>query len=178
MSPPRRNTRKAKMDAGSFNPDHDSDTEVAPRTVKSRRLLFNFSTIPLTPPKYGNLDSFPSLSFNFHPLLTFQGISNFIEDSGYVYPDLVKEFYANLEITRDFSVSSLVKNTEIFLTLEEFGVCLSIPSTGVHLKHNLVCVATQFTNYEKWQFYFSISRLSEQEITSKSSGSNRVSDCT
>lgn len=114
MAPPGRNTGKAKMDAGSSNLDHDFDTEVAPRTVKSRRLLFNFSTRPLTPPEYGNLDSFPSSSFNFHPLLTFQGISNFIKDFGYVYPNLVKEFYANLEITRDFSVSSLVKNTDIF----------------------------------------------------------------
>lgn len=162
------------MDASSSNPDHGSDTEVAPWTVKSRRLLFNFSTIPLTPPKYGNLDSFPSSSFNFHPLLTFQGIRNFLEDSGYVYPDLVKVFYANFEITRDCSVSSLVKNTEILLTLEEFGVCLGIPSTGVRLKHNFVCPATQFTDYEKWKFYFSISRLSKQEMTIKSLGSNCV----
>lgn len=79
-----------------------------------------------------------------------------------------------MEITRDLSVSYLVKNFEIFLTLEEFGVCLGIPSTGIHLKHNFICVATQFTDYEKWKFYFSMSRLSEQEITSKSSGSNRV----
>lgn len=174
MAPPRRDTGKAKMDAGSSNPDHDSDTEITPRTVKSKRLLFNFSTRPLTPPKYGNLDSFPSSSFKFHSLLTFQGIRNFIEDSGYVYPDLVKEFYANLEITRDFSVTSLVKNIEILLILEEFGVCLGIPSTGVHLKHNFVCAMTQFTNYEKWKFYFSISHLSKQEITIKSTGSNCV----
>ncbi|KAI5445251.1 hypothetical protein KIW84_013480 [Lathyrus oleraceus] len=130
MAPPRRYTGKVKMDAGSSNLDHDSDTEITPRTVKSKRLLFNFSTRPLTPPKYSNLDSFPSSSFKFHSLLTFQGIRNFIEDSGYVYPNLVKEFYANLEITRDFSVTSLVKNTEILLTLEELGVCLGIPSTA------------------------------------------------
>lgn len=79
-------------------------------SLKTRRLLFNIKSRPLTPLKYGNLVSFPSSSFNFHGLFNFQGISDFIGDYGYIYLNLVKYFYANLSIGVDCIPSSYDRN--------------------------------------------------------------------
>ncbi|CAI8583751.1 unnamed protein product [Vicia faba] len=140
------------MVEGSSNPHSDYDTEVVKKSLKSRRLIFNFSNQPLTSPKYGNLTFFPSTSFNFKLFLNHQKISGFIEDFGYVYPGLVKEFYVNLKISNDCIVSSLVNNKEILLTLEEFGDCLGIPYAGDCIKHKYVCGAGEFKQYNEWVF--------------------------
>lgn len=129
--------------------------------MKQRRLEFPFWNRALSSIKYGNLDSFPPTSFNFNPLQRYLGITNFIETSGFVYPNLVKDFYANLSISRDGTLSSKVKNTNIILSLADFGVWLGIPSAGVRIYHNFSCDEAGFENYEKYRYYLSISRVSE-----------------
>lgn len=56
-----------------------------------------------------------------------------LEEFGYVYPDFVKYFYGKLNVTSDGNVSTLVKETKILQTQEQFGICLDIPSPGVRL---------------------------------------------
>lgn len=73
------------------------------------------------PPKYGNLTTFPSHNFDFHGTLNFQGVVDMISDNGFVYPDLVKDFFANFSVDPDFVLTSRVKNTEIVLSLEDLG---------------------------------------------------------
>lgn len=93
-------------------------------------MLFNFRILPLTPPKYGNLASFPSLSFEFPALLHYQELDSLIADSGPIYHDLVRDFYANLSIANGCIFTSKVKKNVIALSLDEFGNFLDIPYEG------------------------------------------------
>src|SRR3954464_6096929 len=175
MAPSKRDSKgKAKMGEGTSNPPINSDEEAPQPTLMQRRIQFPFWNRALTSVKYGNLESFPSDSFHFHPLLRFQGIKDFIETSDVVYPDLAKDFYAKLSISRNCTLSAIVKKTDIVLSLEEFGNCLGLPTEGVRIRHNIVCDEAGFENYEKYAYYFTISRVSEQELASRNASSDRV----
>lgn len=78
MAPPRKAKEKEKVGEGSSNPTLDFDTEIIEPSLKFRRLIFNFRNPPLTPLKYGNLVSLLTLSFYFHGLLNFKGISKIL----------------------------------------------------------------------------------------------------
>lgn len=162
------------MGEGTSNPTNDSESVAPQPTMMQRRLQFPFRNRALTSVKYGNLASFPATSFNFNPLLRYQGITNFIGTSTFVYPDLAKDFYAKLSLSRDCTLSSHVKKTDIVLSLEDFGKCLGVPSEGARIRHSVVCDDEGFENYEKFAYYFSISRISEQELASRNASSERV----
>ncbi|KAI5444191.1 hypothetical protein KIW84_012714 [Lathyrus oleraceus] len=186
MASSRKLKGKAKMGEGTSNPTNDSESVAPQPTMMQRRLQFPFRNRALTLVKYGNLASFPATSFNFNPLLRYQGITNFIRTSTFVYPDLAKDFYAKLSLSRDCTLSSHVKKTDIVLSLEDFGKCLGVPFEGARIRHSVVCDDEGFENYEKFAYYFSISRISEQELASRNASSERlhlysatlsVSDC-
>ncbi|KAI5397520.1 hypothetical protein KIW84_063368 [Lathyrus oleraceus] len=174
MAPSRKLKGKAKMGEGTSNPTNDSESVAPQPTMMQRRLQFPFQNRALTSVKYGNLASFPATSFNFNPLLRYQGITNLIGTSTFVYPDLAKDFYAKLSLSRDCTLSSHVKKTDIVLSLEDFGKYLGVPSEGARIRHNVVCDDEGFENYEKFAYYFSISRISEQELASRNASSERV----
>lgn len=163
VAPTRKEIGKAKIGENDSDQALDSQDliETLEPTLKERRLHFNFRNYPLNPPKYGNLALFPSLSFDFLALFHHQGLDSLIADSGPIYPDLVRIFYANPSIAKGCIFTSHVKGKYIVLTLEEFGKCLDIPYEGERILH----VFTQdWHGYSKVSYYFSISHFTEQEI--------------
>lgn len=174
MAPTRKEIGKAKIGENASNQALDShDFETLEPTLKERRFHFNFKNYPLNPHKHGNLASFPSLSFDFLALFHHQGLDSLIADSKSIYPDLVRVFYANLSITKGYVFTSHVKGKDIVLTLEEFGKCLDIPYEGERILHGFT---QDWPGYSKVNYYFSISRFTEQEIINKrvcNSSSNR-----
>lgn len=90
----------------------------------------------MTPQKYGNIFSFATVSFDFPALLYHQKLNNLIADSGPFFPNLVREFYAIMNISTDSLFISEVKGKDIAFSLEDFGKCLEIPFEGQKIFHN------------------------------------------
>lgn len=131
MAPTRREKGNGKVDEGSTAqvPDPLNLCKLV-GTPWEKRLFLSFKNHSLTPPKYGNLSTFLSSSFNFPALFHFHGLDVLIADSGPIYHNLVKAFYVNLSIGKGCIVSSVVKGKAILLTMEEFGKCLEVPFEG------------------------------------------------
>jgi hypothetical protein len=112
MAPSRKDKGKTKIDEGSS--EHQESAQHA-SSLKSRRLTFDFRNRSLMPVKYDNLSYFPSHSFDFPELLRRQGVYYMVTDCGNYYPDLVKDFYANLVIIPGVKdvLTSRVKNSDI-----------------------------------------------------------------
>ncbi|KAF1864643.1 hypothetical protein Lal_00039278 [Lupinus albus] len=81
--------------------------------------------------------------------------------------ELIRVFYYNLKLENE-TLYSYVKGKHIALTLTEFGECLSLPSTGVMLGSFIEC---PWSGFNKREFYFSLCRFSEAEISRKRSRS-------
>ncbi|KAI5404209.1 hypothetical protein KIW84_051379 [Lathyrus oleraceus] len=110
-------------------------------------------------PKFGDLSSFPEECFNFQDKLTSLGFRALITSSGPYYPDLVRIFYCNTCIENGKFVS-LVKGKKITLTPKRLSQILDIPSGG----HMLYDSENEVWNdYNKREFYFGSSRISEGE---------------
>ncbi|KAI5409249.1 hypothetical protein KIW84_054887 [Lathyrus oleraceus] len=125
------------------------------------------------PPKYGKLGSFPSHRFGFHEALGYQGVIELISDSGSIFPYLVKEFYANFSIDIDFVLISKVKNTEIALSLEDLGKCLNVPCVGKKNQHNFT---PEWPDYNEFNYYVEILRMTRDEIMSRQNPSSSRGD--
>ncbi|KAI5397255.1 hypothetical protein KIW84_063177 [Lathyrus oleraceus] len=87
LAPSRKDKGKGKSDEGSPAPDPLNLGRLVD-TPREKKLLLNFRNRPPTPQKYGNMSTFPSLSFDFPTLFHFQGFDTLIADSGPIYPDL------------------------------------------------------------------------------------------
>lgn len=61
-------------------------------------------------------------------------------------------------------LTSFVKGVPISLSIKELGECLSIPYVGAEIRTNF---NAQLENYNKIDFYYSITRFSEDEIQQK-----------
>ncbi|KAI5428538.1 hypothetical protein KIW84_033502 [Lathyrus oleraceus] len=110
-------------------------------------------------PKYGDLSSFPGECFNFKDKLNSIGLGALITSSGPYYPDLVRMFYCNMCIENGKFVSH-VRGKKITLTPKRLGQILDIPSGG----HMLYDPEDEVWNdYNKREFYFGLSRISEGE---------------
>lgn len=171
MAPSRKHKGKSQIDEGSS--EHQEAAQHAP-SLKTMRLTFYFWNRSLMPVKYGNLSSFPSHSFEFSKLLKRQGVYSVVFDYGNFYPDLVKDFYANLVIIPgdNHVLTSMVKNTEIILNLEAFRNCLGISYVGQAFHHGLV---PKWEGYSKMDYFFHICRVSQQAILGKKNpGSSRL----
>ncbi|KAI5416066.1 hypothetical protein KIW84_041204 [Lathyrus oleraceus] len=136
MAPSKKDKGKSKIDEASSEPQ---ETEHHAPSLKTRRLIFDIRNRSLMPVKYGNLSSFPSHNFDFPELLRLQGVYSMVSDTGIFYPDLVKDFYANLVIISGDNdvLTSKVKNTDIILDLEAFEKCLGIPFVGKTFHHGI-----------------------------------------
>ncbi|KAI5416177.1 hypothetical protein KIW84_041285 [Lathyrus oleraceus] len=110
-------------------------------------------------PKFGDLSSFPVECFNFKDKLISIGLGALITSSRPYYPDLVRMFYCNMCIENGKFVSH-VRGKKISLTPKRLGQILDIPSGG----HMLYDPEDEVWNdYNKREFYFGSSRISEGE---------------
>lgn len=116
------------------------------------------------PQKYINLPSFPTHNFNFHEPLKYKHLESLISISGPIYPNLVKDFFSNLSIGTGCVFYSKVKDKNIMLSLEEFGLFLDVSSEGQAIQHKFFL---EWKGYSKVDYYFNISRLTQQDIPSK-----------
>ena len=114
-------------------------------------------------PKFGDLTTFPNECFSFHHTLISLGLGSFITSSGAYYPDLVKMFYCNMHVDNHCLVTH-VRGTHIELSEETFGKILGIPITGRFLYNSEDEV---WADYDKKEFYFSLSRIPEEEYHAK-----------
>jgi hypothetical protein len=123
----------------------------------------SFYNKSLTPPKYGNLTTFPSRVFYFPDLYREQKVYDFISDSGSYYPDLVKAFYCNMKFENNV-VTSVAKEIPISLPVQKLGECIKIPFEGIEIRASSDHL---LEGYAKKDFYFSISRFSEYAVNEK-----------
>lgn len=121
--------------------------------------------------KYCKLSTFPEHRFKFPELLKYQGIDSLASDCGAYYPNLVKEFYANMNFgTDDFGDPTFtykVKNMEISMDLEYFGKTLGIPTAGVSLRQGYQPASDSSETYNKMEYFFEICWGSQADILSR-----------
>ncbi|KAI5442416.1 hypothetical protein KIW84_011475 [Lathyrus oleraceus] len=103
--------------------------------------------------KFGNIDTFLSSSFQFHAILHYQGVVDFVSDLGLFYQDLVREFYAHFTILSGCAFSTTVRGTEIDISLEDVGACLREPSEGERISHGFT------PDTESWENFNNLSKL-------------------
>ncbi|KAF1859034.1 hypothetical protein Lal_00000858 [Lupinus albus] len=113
-------------------------------------------------PKYGSLAAFEEPGCHFPYLIRAQGLH---KTKTLFYIELIRVFYCNLKLENE-TLYSYVKGKHIALTLTEFGECLSLPSTGAMLGSFIEC---PWRGFNKRDFYFSLCRFSEAEISRKRS---------
>ncbi|KAF1898388.1 hypothetical protein Lal_00042080 [Lupinus albus] len=122
---------------------------------------------PVMTPKYGSRVAFEEQGCHFPSLIRAQGLHVFVEDKNPSHIKLIRVFYCNLKLENE-TLYSYVKGKHIALTLTEFGECLSLPSTGAMLRSFIEC---PWRGFNKRDFYFSLCRFSEAEISRKRSRS-------
>lgn len=115
MVPPKASKGKGKISEDSNAPD--SDSEQFQPSLKQRRMMSSFKQRNVLLLKHGNIDTFPSSSFQFPAILQYQGVVDFISDSGMFYQDLVREFYAHFTILPGYAFSTTVRGTDIWKML-------------------------------------------------------------
>ncbi|KAI5413177.1 hypothetical protein KIW84_057689 [Lathyrus oleraceus] len=107
-------------------------------------------------------------------MLEYQWVADFVSDSGMYYQDLVRDFYAHFTILLGCAFSSTVRGIEIAMSLEDFGACLGIPSEGRIISHGFTPDTEGWENFNNLGFYFSMSRISEQEFYARHAHSNSI----
>lgn len=142
--------------------------------AQKQEFLANYNQRPLMTPKYGSLAEFEALGCTFPSLIRAQGLHVFVEDHGAYCPDLIRAFYCNLEV-KDNVLHSWVKGQSITLTLPELAKCLSIPCVGADLGGRQDC---PWADFNKRDFYFSLCRFTEAEISRKRQRSTAASATT
>ncbi|KAF1883325.1 hypothetical protein Lal_00015118 [Lupinus albus] len=134
---------------------------------QQKRFLNHYIERPIMTPKYGSLAAFKEQDCHFPSLIRAQGLHVFVEDKTSFYIELIRVFYCNLKLENE-TLYSYVKGKHIALTLTEFGECLSLPSTSAMLGSFIEC---PWSGFNKREFYFSLCRFSEAEISRKRSRS-------
>lgn len=111
---------------GSSNPrpQEEEHTEVDPFYTPEQQAsrLAKYSKRKSTTIRYVNMYWFITEGFRFPKLLEYQGLNNFLELEGVIYPNLVREFYANFRHKDDICMSmikgkSFEMNKDIFLDI-------------------------------------------------------------
>lgn len=77
------------------------------------------------------------------------------------HPELVKVFYSNPVVKND-TITSSVKGMPIILIVQQLGALLKVPYEDVKIK---TFQKANFLDYYKKDFYYSLSRLIEEELT-------------
>ncbi|KAF1888632.1 hypothetical protein Lal_00011406 [Lupinus albus] len=120
----------------------------------------HFLGSPIFAPKYGNISNFELDDFHFPTLLRQQNLFAFCEESNAYYPELVREFYYNLNLMKNRLTSS-AKGKEIILDINIFSsICCNIPYHGSIKYFGLTC---DWDNYVRKEFYYSMCRFSKVE---------------
>lgn len=88
------------------------------------------------------------------------------------YQDLVREFYAHFTFLLVCAFSTTIRGTEIAMSLEDVSVCLGVPSEGERISHGFTPDTEGWENFNNLRFYFSLSRISEQEFYARHARSN------
>ncbi|KAI5441732.1 hypothetical protein KIW84_010977 [Lathyrus oleraceus] len=70
------------------------------------------------------------------------------------------------------SFSTTVRGIKIVMSLEDVGVCLGVPSEGGIISHRFTPDTEGWENFNNLRFYFSMSRISEQEFYVRHARSN------
>ena len=68
-------------------------------------------------------------------MLEYQGVVDFVLDSGLFYQDLVRDFYPHFTILSGCAFSSTIRGVDIAISLEDFGACLAVSSEGERISH-------------------------------------------
>ncbi|KAI5443430.1 hypothetical protein KIW84_012174 [Lathyrus oleraceus] len=147
MTPPKTSKGKENIGEGSNAPD--SDPEQFQPSLKQRRMMTSFRQCNVLLPKFGKIDTFPYSSFQFPAILEYQGVVDFVSDSGLFYQDLVREFYAHFTILPGCSFSTTVRGIEIAISLEDVRACLSVPSEGERILHGFTPETEGWENFNK-----------------------------
>ncbi|KAI5386659.1 hypothetical protein KIW84_072982 [Lathyrus oleraceus] len=117
-------------------------------------------------PKFGKIDTFPSSEY--------QGVANFLSDSRLFYQDLVREFYTHFTILPGCAFSTTARGIEIVISWEDVGACLGVSSEGERISHGFTPDTEGWDNFNNLRFYFSMSRISEQEFYARRACSNSI----
>ncbi|CAI8593479.1 unnamed protein product [Vicia faba] len=159
MVPSRENRCKARVGENASGVVEQESIPQEP-FMKQRRLLSGFRIMSIIIPKYVNLTTFPSCSFNFPALFEYQHVNGFVSEYGPYYPDLVRGFYAYLSIQPGCAFHTKVRGLKIGMTLAELGNCLGVPYEGEQIHHGYTLSIRAWAGYSKLDFYFSISLIS------------------
>ncbi|KAL5075265.1 hypothetical protein RYX36_014249, partial [Vicia faba] len=76
-------------------------------------------------------------------------IDGLVTNSGPYYPDMIRDFYANLAINPRGVFRSKVKDIVIGLYLEKFGNCLGIPFEGERIVTSFTRQTPAWKDYSK-----------------------------
>ncbi|KAI5402949.1 hypothetical protein KIW84_050518 [Lathyrus oleraceus] len=116
-------------------------------------MMTSFRQCNVLLPKFGNIGTFPSSSFQFPTILHYQGVVDFVSNSGLFYQDLVREFYAHFTILPGCAFNTTIRGIEIAMSLEDVGACLGVPSEGERISHGFT------PDTEGWENFNNLSKL-------------------
>ncbi|KAI5407636.1 hypothetical protein KIW84_053764 [Lathyrus oleraceus] len=112
--------------------------------------------------KYGSFISFPDEVFSFPSVFESLGLRNLICEPVDFYPELVKVFYSNMVLKKG-KLTYVVKRVPISMIATDLSSILGIPSEGFRFSGTKV----PWEGYNKHAFYYSLSRLSEEQFYNK-----------
>lgn len=114
-------------------------------------------------PKYGSFISFSDEVFSFPTVFEKLGLKTLILEPVDFYPELVKVFYSNMVLKKG-KLTSVVKGVPISMTAKDMSTFLDIPSEGFRFSGT---TTIPWEGYNKHAFYYSLSKLSEEQIYNK-----------
>ncbi|KAF1872100.1 hypothetical protein Lal_00012321 [Lupinus albus] len=121
----------------------------------------NFHGHTIITPKYGNIGNFEFKDFLFPYLLRQQKLLDFCCEAKDIYPELVRVFYCNMNFRKNL-MASHVKGKDIVLDMKTFSsICCDMSMIDDITGFGLVC---EWDDYDRKKFYFSICRISKEEI--------------
>lgn len=135
-----------KKGSSSRNPQNaDENVEVDPYYTPDQQAerFARYASRKMTHIRYADLSWFVGEGFQFPVDLETQGLTHFVELHGNVYPDLVKEFYANFQF-KDECCITMVKGMRILLNKRLF-----LDVAGIVDEGTLVNDCSE----EKWSMY-------------------------
>lgn len=157
-------SKKPLRGSGSSNPQpHDqehveADPYYTPQLQASR--FSAYQSRKLLPFRYADTVWFVIQGFYFPTLLERQGLNNFLELQGTIYPNLVREFYANFQFKDDIC-ESMIKGRKVVMNRKLFRDVGSLVCDGARLSD---CNSKAWNNFDALEVYTSCLRNPEQFV--------------
>ncbi|KAI5426004.1 hypothetical protein KIW84_031719 [Lathyrus oleraceus] len=130
---------------------------------QQERYEFIFYQKKIMKPKYGSFISFSDEVFSFPTVFEKLGLKTLILEPVDFYPELVKVFYSNMVLKKG-KLTYVVKGVPISMTAKDMSTILDIPSEGFRFSGT---TTIPWEGYNKNAFYYSLSKLSEEQIYNK-----------